>query len=106
MKVPNNDRAFIPIEKIRDYLLSNSHPKGYSEFIERVEELNTPKGGKTVQVLSCIKSFESAFTLSQLHVKCPGVSKDMVRKVLKDLKNQGKIESEGRGQGARWYKRG
>ena len=49
---------------------------------------------------------QSSFTLSQLHAKCPGVSKDMVRKVLKDLKNQGKIESEGRGRGASWHKRG
>lgn len=33
MKVPNNDRASIPIEKIRDYLLSNSHPIGKSKAV-------------------------------------------------------------------------
>ncbi len=31
MKVPNNDKASIPIEKIRDYLLSTSHPVGRSK---------------------------------------------------------------------------
>ena len=33
MKVSNNDRAYIPIEKIRDYLLSTSHPVGRSKSI-------------------------------------------------------------------------
>jgi len=28
MKVPNNDKVFIPIEKIRGYILSDSHPVG------------------------------------------------------------------------------
>ena len=33
MKVPNSDRAFIPEEKIRDYLLSTSHPVGRSKAV-------------------------------------------------------------------------
>ena len=33
MKVPNNDRASIPIEKIRDYLLSTSHPIGRTKAV-------------------------------------------------------------------------
>lgn len=28
MKLPNADKAIIPIEKLRDYLLSSSHPVG------------------------------------------------------------------------------
>jgi len=33
MKVPNNDKAFIPIEKITDYLLSNFHPVGKTKAV-------------------------------------------------------------------------
>ena len=51
MKVPNNDKAIIPIEKIRDYLLSNSHPVGKTKAVffnkigydlENIDLLNLP----------------------------------------------------------------
>jgi Fic family protein len=80
--------------------------KAYDEFIEGVEKIDIPRGGKTKLVISCIEKFRSEFTLSQIHEKCPDVSRDMIRKVLKDLNNEGKIESEGRGPGARWHKKG
>jgi hypothetical protein len=53
-----------------------------------------------------INKFKTDFTLSQLQSECPEVSRDMIRKVLKDLKKEGKIESKGRGLGARWSKKG
>jgi hypothetical protein len=46
------------------------------------------------------------FTLSQLQSKCPGVSRDMVRKVLKDLQKLDKVVAKGRGLGARWRRKG
>ena len=46
------------------------------------------------------------FTLAQLHSKCPDVSRDMVRKVLKDLQKLEKVVSKGRGLGARWRRKG
>ena len=80
--------------------------KAYNEFIERIEKIDTPRGAKTELVISTINRFKSEFTLSQLQGKCPDVSRDMIRKVLKDLRSEGKIESEGRGLGARWRKKG
>jgi hypothetical protein len=38
--------------------------------------------------------------------KCPGVGIDMIRRVLKDLQQQGAIECLGRGRNARWSKKG
>jgi Fic family protein len=80
--------------------------KAYTELKERVNKLEIPKGGKTELVISAIDTFKSDFTLSQLRSKCPEVSRDMIRKVMKDLQKDGKIESTGRGPGARWLKKG
>lgn len=76
----------------------------YREFEERAERMNFSKGAKTEMVLTAIDSFNDSFTVSELGRKCPHVSKDMIRKVLKDLNKQGKISCTGRGQGARWKK--
>jgi hypothetical protein len=35
----------------------------------------------------------------------PGVSRDMIRRLLRDLKAAGRIECLGRGTGAKWRKR-
>jgi len=45
------------------------------------------------------------FTLSHLQSKCHGVSRDMVRKVLKDLQKLEKVVSKGRGVAARWRRK-
>ncbi len=45
------------------------------------------------------------FTLSELERACPGVSRDMVRQVLKTLRKEGKVKCLGKGPGAAWEKR-
>ena len=80
--------------------------KAYNEFIERVKKIETPKGAKTELVIEQIRKMNGEFTLSQLQSKCLGVSRDMVRKVLKDLQKLEKVVSKGRGVGARWRRKG
>ena len=80
--------------------------KSYSEFVERMEKTETMKGAKTELVIEQIHKMNGDFTLSQLQSSCIGVSRDMIRKVLKDLRKQGKVVSEGRGLGARWRRKG
>lgn len=80
--------------------------KAYSEFSDRVTGIEIPRGGKTELVISAIEKFKEGFTLSQLEVQCPDVSRDMIRKVLKDLRVKGEVESTGRGSGARWRSKG
>jgi hypothetical protein len=46
------------------------------------------------------------FAIKMTHSKCPDVSRDMVRKVLKDLQKLEKVVSKGRGLGARWRRKG
>lgn len=41
-----------------------------------------------------------------LEQACPGVSKDMVRRVLREQKNTNAVECQGREPAARWKKKG
>jgi Fic family protein len=80
--------------------------KTYIEFSTRVDKIEMPKGNKTALIIDQIRKMPSGFSLSQLLDKCPDVSYDMVRKILKDLKSEGRISARGRGMGALWYKKG
>ena len=78
----------------------------YKEFAERVGETKAPRGAKTDQVISAIDQFAGEFSVAQLELRCPGVSRDMVRRVLREQQAAGKIECQGRGPAARWRKKG
>jgi len=78
----------------------------YREFAERLDEVKAPRGSKTDLVLAAINRFPSEFTVSQVEQACPGVSRDMVRRVLREQKNVNVIECQGRGPAARWKKKG
>ena len=73
--------------------------RAYREFEERVETL---KGSKTDQVRQAVMRRIGPFTISELEGDCPGVSRDMVRHVLRQMKGSGAVAVEGRGPGARW----
>lgn len=49
-----------------------------------------------------VRTLDSEFTLTDLERACPGVSRNMVRLVLRDIQAAGKVECLGRGPGARW----
>jgi len=78
----------------------------YREFEERVGQLKSPKGAKTELIKSAIDSFSGEFSLSDLERACPGVSRDMIRRVLRELQVLKEVECLGRGPGALWRKRG
>jgi Fic family protein len=78
----------------------------YREFEEQVGQLETPRGAKTELVESAIASFDGTFALADLARACPGVSRDMVRRVLRNLQHAGRVECLGRGPGAPWRRRG
>lgn len=78
----------------------------YKEFEERIGHLKGPRGAKTDMIITAINSFLKDFTLLQLERVCPGVSRDMIRLVLKELRWMKKVECIGRGPGALWRKKG
>lgn len=79
--------------------------RAYKEFEERAGRIKVSRGGKTALVHAAIQGFLGNFTLSELERACPGVSRDMVRQVLKTLQKEGKIKCLGKGPGAAWQKR-
>lgn len=79
--------------------------QAYKEFEERVGEIAEPKGAKTALVEHTVAGITGPFTLTELEAACPGVSRDMVRKVLKDMKQRDELTCSGRGPAARWEKR-
>ena len=78
----------------------------YREFEDRVAQLKGPRGAKTGQVEAAVKAFSGTFTLYELERACMGVSRDMVRKVLRSLQKAGFVECLGRGPGAVWQRKG
>lgn len=76
--------------------------RAYKEFEERVGIIDSGRGSKTRQVRSAVQRRASSFSISQLERDCPGVSRDMIRHVLRQMRDQGLLVTEGRGRGARW----
>jgi len=76
----------------------------YREFEQRLGQLQSPKGEKTGLVLQAINRTLAPFSVAELQNRCPSVSVDMIRRVLKNLRAKNHIECLGCGQNARWQK--
>jgi Fic family protein len=78
----------------------------YKEFESRLGQIKSPRGAKTQMIEAAIGKFRGSFSLSQIESACPGVSRDMIRRTLRNLQQQGIIKCLGRGSGAEWRKGG
>ncbi len=88
-----------------NYFLAIVH-RAYRRFEERAGQMRSTRGAKRALVEAAIYSHDGSFTLVDLERTCPGVSPDMVRRVLRDLQKAGKVTCLGRGPGASWRKEG
>ena len=79
--------------------------KTYKEFEERVITIKdsiSGKGTKAEQIKFAIRKKRGPFSISDIEKDCPGISRDWVRYVLKELRSEGEIQSYGAGRGAKW----
>lgn len=76
----------------------------YKEFEERVGRTASPKGAKTELITVAVRRFPGAFRVSDIQRQCPGVSVDLIRQVLKNLRSSGRVKCLGRGQTAQWQR--
>jgi len=76
----------------------------YREFEERVGQTASPKGAKTELVTSAVSRATGPFRVADIQRDCPGVSVDLIRGVLKNLRAAGQLECLGRGRNAEWRK--
>lgn len=77
----------------------------YKEFENRLGQIKSPRGAKTQMIEAAIDKFGESFSLRQIESECPGVSRDMIRRTLRNLQEQGSIECLGRGPGTEWRKK-
>ena len=73
----------------------------YREFEERVGKIPPERGVKTKIIEEAIGSHPGSFRIADIAQACPGVSLDMIRTVVKNLKKRGLVKCLGRGRSAR-----
>ena len=78
--------------------------RAYKEFEARVGTLVTGKGSKAHLIRSTVAGIERPFSISDIELTCPVVSRDTIRVVLRSLRDEGIIEPTGKGRGAKWRK--
>ena len=59
---------------------------------------------KTDLIKSIIQKRISPFTLNEILKECPGVSRDMVRYIVRKLRDEKIIRKIGKGRGIKWVK--
>lgn len=74
------------------------------EFEERAGNVKVPRGAKTAAVEQVIAEMDGPFTLVDLERRCPHVSRDMVRLLLKRLRRAGRVTCVPRGPASIWKK--
>jgi Fic family protein len=76
------------------------------EFEERVGTIERGRGAKGDRVRAEILKRNLPFSISEVEEACPGISRDMVRVVLRAMKAEGLIRPNGEGRAAKWGKAG
>ena len=83
------------------YILKQS----YKTFEERANLLASPRGEKTALIEASIASLPNEFRIADIERQVPA-SIDMIRKVLRDMREQGRVEAVSTGRNAFWRKLG
>ncbi|HNE12200.1 MAG TPA: cell filamentation protein Fic, partial [Accumulibacter sp.] len=78
--------------------------RAYKEFEERVGTIERGRGAKGDRVRSEILKRQMPFSISEIEEACPGISRDMVRVILRAMKAEGLIAPNGKGRAAKWIK--
>ena len=76
--------------------------RAYKEFEARVGTIERGRGAKGDRVRVEILKRNLPFSISDIEEACPGISRDMVRLILRAMKAEGLIAPTGKGRGARW----
>lgn len=76
--------------------------RAYDEFEQRVQHLGSMS--KTDLVRDAVAGQPGSFALTDIEQACPTVSRELVRRVLRAMRESGEIELQSRGRGARWIR--
>jgi len=87
------------------YFLGVVMLSAYREFEQRVGLVSLSKGAKTAMVLETIGKLSGEFSIRDLQDKCPTVGIDLIRRILRQERDAGRLSCLGRGANARWQKK-
>ncbi|WP_068469570.1 Fic family protein [Candidatus Protochlamydia phocaeensis] len=76
--------------------------RAYGEFEARVGTLKTGQGSKNAYIRQTVESMIGPFAISDIERACPAVSRDTIRLVLRQLRDESVIIPQGKGRGAKW----
>ena len=77
----------------------------YREFEQRVADAPKGPGSKSNSVRAAVQAQKQPFSISEIVAACPGISRDTVRVVLRQMKDEDLIAPTGKGRGAKWINR-
>ena len=77
--------------------------KAYGRFEERVGE-RSGRGSKRERIRAAVGRRITPFGIAEIETECPDCSRDMVRLVLREMRDEGLLRAESSGRGARWVK--
>jgi Fic family protein len=72
------------------------------EFERRAGEVAAPRGEKSALVRDAVSRMSDTFSVGDVQRQCPGVGVDWIRRVLRQLREEGQVECLGRGRTAMW----
>jgi Fic family protein len=78
----------------------------YMEFEQRAGSIKSARGAKTESVIRAVNEQVGEFSISDIERMCSAVSRDMIRIVFRQLRQDRKIICLGKGQSARWKRIG
>lgn len=78
--------------------------ESYKSLDESISNIPNSKGNKSDLIYKYIENSVSSFNISEIKYNVPGVSIELIRKILKEMKKEGKIKNLGRGRDSRWEK--
>lgn len=88
------------------YYFLGSINSAYREFEQRAGSVKSFRGAKTEIVIQTINKQVGEFSISDIENDCPGISRDMIRLVFRQLQKEKKIVCLGKGQSAKWRRIG
>ena len=89
-----------------EYFLGVIVQGAYSEFEDRVGLVTTGRGSKSARIKDTLNHLTGEFSVRDVQDRCPNVGIDLIRRILKEEKAEGRLECLGRGPGATWRRIG
>jgi len=89
-----------------EYFLGVMLLGAYREFEQRTGELSSAHGAKTESVMTAIEKLPKTFKYADLAKACPNASRPTIKRVLGQLRQEGKVQCTRPGRDAVWLKTG